>query len=78
VPPRQGAGNPGIVQWVVIEYAKSFGNCYYDLGGVDQRANPKVYEFKKRLNGRLVIKANAHERAPNRLIGRFFYILEGV
>jgi lipid II:glycine glycyltransferase (peptidoglycan interpeptide bridge formation enzyme) len=66
-----------LLQWAVIEYAKSVGNCYYDLGGVDQQANPKVYEFKQRLNGRLVTKAGAYELASNRLLSRFLHILEG-
>src|SRR6185437_15038383 len=36
-----------LLQWAVIEHAKSVGNSLYDLGGIDARANPSVYNFKK-------------------------------
>lgn len=65
-----------LLQWAVIEYAKSAGNCFYDLGGVDRQANPNVYRFKKGLNGRLVTKECAYELAPNRSISRIFHVLE--
>lgn len=40
-----------LLQWAVIEYAKSLGLRYYDLGGVNQADNPSVYRFKKRMGG---------------------------
>lgn len=40
-----------LLQWAVIEYAKSMGMRYYDLGGVDEADNPSVYRFKKRMGG---------------------------
>jgi hypothetical protein len=65
-----------LLQWAAIEHAKSIGNLYYDLGGIDQRANPDVYRFKKRLNGRRVEEIGAYELAPNQVAGRVLYFLE--
>lgn len=52
-----------LLQWAVIEYAQRLGNIYYDLGGVDQRQNPGVFRFKKRLNGRAVADVGPYEYA---------------
>lgn len=54
------------LQWAVIQHAKAAGNRYYDLGGIDQAANPDVYRFKKRLGGRHVTSAGTFELAPSR------------
>src|SRR5262249_37774363 len=56
-----------LLQWVVIEYARSVGNTYYDLGGVDKQQNPGVFRFKKRLNGRAVTDVRPYEHAPGHL-----------
>ena len=66
-----------LLQWAVIEYAKLVGNCFYDLGGIDQQENPNVYRFKKALNGRRVTDFGAYELAPNRLTSGFLHVLEG-
>jgi lipid II:glycine glycyltransferase (peptidoglycan interpeptide bridge formation enzyme) len=65
-----------LLQWCVIEYAKSNGNRFYDLGGYDEIANPGVYDFKSRLNGRRVIAAGALEVAPNRFVSSIVKFLE--
>ena len=52
------------LQWAVVQRAKSLGQLYYDLGGIDQVANPDVYRFKKRMNGRHVV-AQSYELAPS-------------
>ena len=54
-----------LLQWAVIQHAKSVGNLFYDLGGIDQQENPNVYHFKKRLNGRRVTELGAFEIAPS-------------
>ncbi|MBA2919038.1 peptidoglycan bridge formation glycyltransferase FemA/FemB family protein [Sphingomonas sp. MAH-20] len=51
------------LQWQVIEYAKSRGITFYDLGGIDPRANPDVYHFKARMGGREVAHAAQWELA---------------
>jgi lipid II:glycine glycyltransferase (peptidoglycan interpeptide bridge formation enzyme) len=65
-----------LLQWAVIELAKSLGKCYYDLGGIDQHANPDVYRFKKRLNGRHVIEIGSYELAAGVLAKSALHFLE--
>lgn len=55
-----------LLQWTVIQHAKSSGNRFYDLGGIDQAANPDVYRFKKRLNGRHLAMSGPYELATAR------------
>jgi len=40
-----------LLQWYVIEESKQRGCNWYDLGGIDQKKNPHVYEFKQRMGG---------------------------
>jgi lipid II:glycine glycyltransferase (peptidoglycan interpeptide bridge formation enzyme) len=65
-----------LLQWAVIEYAKRIGNLFYDLGGIDQQANPNVYLFKKRLNGQRLTEIGPYELAPSRLAGSLLHFLE--
>lgn len=53
-----------LLQWAAILFGKSVGNSFYDLGGIDQKNNPDVYRFKRRLNGRLVTEVGPYELAP--------------
>jgi hypothetical protein len=61
-----------LLQWAVIEHAKLAGNSHYDLGGINQAANPDVFRFKKRLNGRHVIEVGPHDLAPGPLTRGIF------
>ncbi len=65
-----------LLQWAVIEYAKSVGNRFYDLGGIDPKKNPDVYRFKKRLNGRRAAEMGPYELAPARLTRHILRLLE--
>jgi hypothetical protein len=65
-----------LLQWAAIEHAKCVGNLFYDLGGIDQKYNPDVYRFKRRLNGRRVAEMGPYELAPARLTRRALYFLE--
>lgn len=40
-----------LLQWAVIEHARSRGMRWYDLGGADETENPHVFRFKKRMGG---------------------------
>jgi len=79
-----GAANPRgrelrasyLLQWAAIEHAKSTGNLFYDLGGIDQETNPDVYRFKKRLNGRRVLEIGPYEIAPSQLTKHALHFLE--
>jgi len=41
-----------LLQWKTIEAAKAAAARWYDLGGIDPKANPGVYRFKAGLGGR--------------------------
>jgi len=53
-----------LLLWETIEYARSKGNLFYDLGGINERTNPTVYSFKKGLGGRHIVEPGAYEIAP--------------
>jgi hypothetical protein len=67
-----------LLQWAVIEHAKSVGNLFYDLGGIDAQANPSVYNFKKGVGGRQVTEAGTYELAPGPLTSRLLHFMEDV
>jgi lipid II:glycine glycyltransferase (peptidoglycan interpeptide bridge formation enzyme) len=54
-----------LLQWAAICYAKSRDQAWYDLGGVDEIANPDVYRFKKRMGGREVESCSGYELASS-------------
>jgi lipid II:glycine glycyltransferase (peptidoglycan interpeptide bridge formation enzyme) len=65
-----------LLQWAVIEHAKSLGKFYYDLGGIDEHANPNVYRFKRGLKGRYVLENGCYESGARTFTKPFFYLLE--
>lgn len=40
-----------LLQWTMIQWLKDNGFRWYDLGGIDPKANPGVYSFKRGLSG---------------------------
>jgi hypothetical protein len=42
------------LQWTIIEWGIERGCLLYDLEGIDPVQNPGVYEFKKKMGGRIV------------------------
>jgi len=40
-----------LLQWHVIKLSKDANCRWYDLGGVDKKNNPNVYQFKERMGG---------------------------
>lgn len=40
-----------LLQWAAIKQARHMGLAFYDLGGVNERENPDVFRFKKRMGG---------------------------
>jgi lipid II:glycine glycyltransferase (peptidoglycan interpeptide bridge formation enzyme) len=40
------------LQWRMIEWLKSMGICWYDLGGIDPEKNPGGYQYKSGLSGK--------------------------
>lgn len=59
-----------LLQWAVIEHARSLGQAIYDLGGIDEAANPDVFKFKSRMGGAIVEAAAGFELAPGAWAGR--------
>lgn len=49
----QGLNSKGAysLQWAMIQWLKKNGFRWYDLGGIDPKANPGVYSFKRGLSG---------------------------
>jgi lipid II:glycine glycyltransferase (peptidoglycan interpeptide bridge formation enzyme) len=45
-----------LLQWTMIQWLKENGFRWYDLGGIDPKANPGVYSFKRGLSGRDVFQ----------------------
>lgn len=54
-----------LAQWAFIERAKRAKCAYYDLGGIDDFANPGVYRFKQGLGGREVTAPGPFEVPPD-------------
>jgi hypothetical protein len=50
---RNTRANEGL-QWGIIRHCRELGLLRYDLGGVDAKRNPGVFEFKRRMGGNLV------------------------
>jgi lipid II:glycine glycyltransferase (peptidoglycan interpeptide bridge formation enzyme) len=65
-----------LLHWAVIEYARSMGSIYYDLGGIDQEQNPGVFRFKKGFNGRAVVDVGPYECSPNGVRRSLLHLLE--
>lgn len=53
-----------LLQWAAIGYARELGLSCYDLGGIDEGANPDVYRFKKRMGGTHHLGAPMIEACP--------------
>lgn len=53
-----------LLQWAILNEARSRGCRWYDLGGIDPDANPGVYHFKQGLGGLDVTVPGPYELAP--------------
>jgi len=58
-----------LLQWAAIGYAKARGQRWYDLGGIDEVANPDVFRFKKRMGGLRIAAPRGFELRPAGLPG---------
>jgi lipid II:glycine glycyltransferase (peptidoglycan interpeptide bridge formation enzyme) len=47
-----------LLHWTAIQWLKSIGVRWYDLGGIDPQRNPGVYSFKKGFSGADVCQIN--------------------
>jgi lipid II:glycine glycyltransferase (peptidoglycan interpeptide bridge formation enzyme) len=58
--------------------ANQAGMKYYDLGGIDQENNPKVYQFKSRIGGSEIFYIGAFEAASGLLAGSVWSLVERI
>jgi lipid II:glycine glycyltransferase (peptidoglycan interpeptide bridge formation enzyme) len=58
-------GSSYLIWWKAYLRAKELGMRYYNLGGIDEKLNPKGYLFKKRMGGREVSHIGAFEASTN-------------
>jgi hypothetical protein len=58
--------------------ANQAGMKYYDLGGIDQENNPKVYQFKSRIGGIETSYIGAYEAAANPVFKGVWRIAEKI
>lgn len=65
-----------LLQWRAIQAAIERGCRWYDLGGVDQEANPGVYKFKRGMGGVELSAPGPYELAPTALHGRAVHAAE--
>ncbi len=55
-----------VLQWAAIERAHALALSRYDLGGIDEVANPDVFRFKQRMGGAVVTACPNFDRAPGK------------
>lgn len=65
-----------LLQLAAITHAKSQGNRFYDLGGINEVENPNVFTFKKRMNGRRVTSLGSYQIASHRIAASIFGVIE--
>jgi lipid II:glycine glycyltransferase (peptidoglycan interpeptide bridge formation enzyme) len=58
-------GSSYLIWWKAYLRAKELGKQYYDLGGIDEKVNPKGYLFKKRMGGKEVSHIGTFEACTN-------------
>ncbi len=64
--------------WSGLGLARGRGMRWYDMGGIDEEANPSVARFKRRMNGQAVLSPGPYEaRAPG-LTSSFILRLEAL
>ena len=61
-------GSSYLIWWKAYLRAKEHGMQYYDLGGVDEKLNPKGYLFKKRMGGKEVFHIGEFEASSNSVV----------
>jgi lipid II:glycine glycyltransferase (peptidoglycan interpeptide bridge formation enzyme) len=69
-------GSSYLLWWRAYLSAKNLGMRYYDLGGVDKKANPEGHLFKKRMGGEEQVYIGAFDAYTNRVIRSVLAIVE--
>ena len=53
-----------LLHWTAMIHAKTQGCRWYDVAGIDRKANPGGYQFKTRMGGHVVEGLGAYEARP--------------
>jgi hypothetical protein len=61
-----------LLNWQSMLLAKQLGLAWYDLGGIDPKANPGVYQFKSRMGGTAITALGPYEALPKGVVGAAF------
>jgi len=69
-------GSSYLIWWKAYLRAKELGMRYYNLGGIDEKLNPKGYLFKKRMGGKEVFHIGAFEICKNPIIKKIWRAAE--
>lgn len=69
-------GSSYLVWWKAYLRAKELGMQYYDLGGIDEKLNPKGYLFKKGMGGEEVSHICAFEACESRIVRKIWRTTE--
>lgn len=67
-----------LVWWRTLLAAKSVGMKRYDLGGIDPKNNPTVYQFKQRMGAHEVFHIGAFEAHTTTVIKNVWWMAERV
>jgi len=65
-----------LVWWRTILAAKSFGMKRYDLGGIDPRKNPTVYQFKQRMGANVAFHIGTFEACTSPMVEKIWRMAE--
>jgi len=72
------SGASYLLWWRAYLSAKNLGMRYYDLGGVDEKTNPKGHLFKKRMGGEAQVYIGAFEAYNNPVVRNVLAMAEKV
>lgn len=64
--------------WQGLRMARDMGCLWYDMGGIDEEANPDVARFKRRMNGEDICAAGPYEARPSGPVGALIAGLEQI
>lgn len=70
------SGSSYLIWWKAYLSAKESGLMFYDLGGIDEKENPKGYLFKKRMGGQEVFHIGAFDACVSRWAGLQWWCAE--
>jgi lipid II:glycine glycyltransferase (peptidoglycan interpeptide bridge formation enzyme) len=69
-------GSSYLIWWKAYLRAKELGMRCYNLGGVDEKVNPKGYLFKKRMGGKEVFHICSFEACVNPIVEKICHLGE--